>query len=248
MLAYLTPQNDIRLFDLTNDIIISSPKKDTLARINRSFAFKSFVYDDEDHGMLVWCLPLDGSAEPNTSVAWNYWHGTWHEWTGTNFGHAVRAESSSESVLLAGEARTATGAFVYKLWNGNTQDGSTISPVVMTKPIFPPIVDGGQMDLITKKRSVAAVFLFEKDASPTSLTFGILPHDAADGDTPFVTRTISGTSRVRVPCRMKNSDTNPGRHFHGPGWRFKISSAATTGPWTLKGLEHIYTVLSGHKN
>lgn len=245
MLAYLTPQKDIRLFDGTNDFIISGPKKDTLARLNLTHARKSFCYDDETHGMLVWVFPADASTEPSISVAWNYWHGTWHEWSGTNFGHVVPAESSSASMLIAGEARTATGGLIYQLWLGATQDGTNITATMMTKPIFPPIVEGGPMDLRHIKRAKAAIFLFEKDASPTALSFGVLPHDGADGDTPWVTRTVNGTSRVRIPVRMKEADANPGRFFHGEGWRFKLTSTASTGSWTLKALEHVYDVLKG---
>lgn len=248
MLAYLTPEKDIRLFDGKDDIIISGPKQDTLRTLNMTHAKKSFAYKDVQHNMFVWVFPSNAATEPNYSVGWNYLYGTWHEWTGTSFGHAVVVESASETgVVLAGEALPATGGFVYKLWTGDTRDGSSITATLLTKPLYPPIMEGGPQDFRHKKRLDKAILLFEKDAAPTSLTLGILEHDAADSDTPAVTRTLSGSSRVLVPCREKAADSNPGRYFHGVGFRLKLTSTATSGPWILNAAELLYQVLRGSK-
>lgn len=248
-LAYLTPEKDIRLFDGRDDTIISFPKMDTLRTLNMAHAKKSFAYHDSQHQMFVWVFPANAATEPSYSVAWNYVYGTWHEWTGTSFGHVVSIESSTETgILLAGEALTATGGFIYKLWTGDTRDGASITYTLMTKPLYPPVAQGGPPDLRFTKRMSTAHLLFEKDAAPTTITVGMLPHDAADGDTPIFTRTITGSSRVRVPLRQTSSGSNPGKYFTGKGFRLKLSSSASTGPWILSALELAYQVLSGQKN
>lgn len=246
MLAFLTPQKDVRLFDGQNDTIISFPKKDTLARLTKAHAHKAYAYDDEDHGMYVWVLPVDGGTEPSLSVAWNYWYGTWHEWPGTNFGHVVTAESSANvNLLIAGEARTSSGAFLYQLWSGGTQAGADIVATFMSKPIYPPLVDGGPPNISQEKRLESILLLFEKEAFPVNFTFGFLPHDAADGDTPTIVRAaLNASSRVRIPARMGPAATNPGKFFFGTGWRLKLTSTAS-GPWTLKAMDQTYLPLAG---
>lgn len=247
MLAYLTPEKDIRLLDgRGNDTIISFPKADTLARINVSAWEKSYAYDDRTRGMFVWVFPADSDTEPSLSVAWNYWHGTWHEWTGTSFGHVCSAESTSVvNMLLAGEALKATGGFVYHLWNGNTRAGADITATLMTKPIYPPYEEGGPAEMRHEKRFETAFLRFPKDASPTTISLGILPHDADDSDSPSITRSLTGTSRKRIPLRQLSSDTNPGRYFHGVGCRLKITSTSSSGPWTLQGIFIEYQPLPG---
>lgn len=256
MLGFLSPQKDIRLFDGSNDVIISFPKTVTLKRLNTTHQRKAYAYDDQTHGMYVWVFPADSDTEPSLSVAWNYWYGTWHEWTGTSFGHVTPSGESTTAndVILAGEALTATGAFVYKLWNGNTRDGASITATLMTKPIYPPVIlSGGRQTLVgmsnpdmTHEKRIESLFLmFIKDASPTTITVGILPHDAADSDTPTISRTISGSSRVKVPARMLGTDGNPGKYFHGVGFRLKLTSTGTSGPWTLQAIHTVYQPLEG---
>lgn len=246
MLGFLTPQKDIRLFDGKDDVVISFPKTDTLARINTAADHKSFGYDDAAHGMFVWVIPSDNATEPDRSIGWNYNFGTWHEWSGTSFAHVALAESSSEqSVLIAAEAAIATGAFFYRLWSGNTKDGSSVTATYLSKPIYPPIEQDGAPDYTQEKRIESVAVMFPKDASPTSIVVGFLPVDAADGDTPEIERTVDGSSRVRVPARQTGAGTNPGRYYHGCGFRFKLTSTATSGPWTLQGLQFIVQVLTG---
>lgn len=246
-LAFLTPQKDIRLFDGGNDTIISYPKLDTLALLNKAHGRKAYAYDDVDHSMFVWVYPSGAATEPNYAVAWNYRYGTWHEWDGANWGHVTQGESSAGAFsMVAGEARVATGAFLYKLWTGDTRDGASITGTWMSKPIYPAILEGGPPDIQHEKRLEALFMLFAKDASPTALTIGILPHDAADGDTPEISRTaISATSRVLVPARQPPTGENPGKYFSGPGFRLKATSTATSGPWVLEAIEGSYQVLPG---
>lgn len=253
-LAFLTPVNDIRLFDGQSDTIISFPKKDTLNRIT-TFGPYTSCYVDAAHGMIVWVVSIDngGSAIPNYSIAWNYWFGTWHEWPGTAFGHALGGVewSAEQNVVLASEVLPATGAYIYHLWSGATQGIGlvAITSTLMTKPIYPPIAQTagiqGAADVGQEKRLEALVLVFPKDASPTTLTVGFLPPDAADTDAPTFTRTLVGSSRVRVPARQKSTDANPGKYFFGTGWRIKLTATATTGPWTLQAIESQYVPIPG---
>jgi len=245
-LARLTPQKDLRLFDGQGDTIFSFAKQDTLARLNTTHQTKSYAYHDEAHKMFVWVFPADNDTEPSLSVAWNYAYGTMHEWTGTNFAHVAVAESASAvSVLLAGESRTGTGGFIYKLWTGDNRDGSDITATFMSKPVYPPIEPGGTPDLSHEKRLNNLFLLFAKDAVPTSVSVGFLAHDADDTDAVEFDRTVSATTRIKVPCRQQSTDSNPGQFFHGVGFRVKITSTGTSGPWTLKGIEITYQVLEG---
>lgn len=244
-LAYLTPELDIRLLDKDgNDTIISFPKNDTLKSITSASANASFAYDDVARGMFIWHVPV-GASVPNTAVAWSYWYGLWFEFSIGVFGSATPAESSSASVVLTGQGATATGALIYKMWTGDNLDGSSITGTMMTKPIYPPVADGGPPDYTREKRLVSALPLFLKDASPTTITLSVLSHDAADGDTPSVSRSITGTSRKFVPVRQTTTGTNPGKHFHGPGFRMKLTSTATSGSWTLQSLLINYQALEG---
>lgn len=246
LLAYLTPERDIRFFDGDNDTIVSFPKTDTLKRLNVANAHKSYVYDDTQHGMLVWVFPIDNATEPNYSVAWNYWYGTWHEWDGTNFGHVCNAESATENdVLLAGEARTATGALIYRLWSGSDRDGVDITATFLSMPIYPPMFDGGPPDLTREKRLDQLILLFKKDATPETLSVGFLPPDADDSDAPDFVKTVTGSSRVKVAARQGATDPNPGKFHFGVGWRLKISSTGHTSSWILQGIQQIYYLLAG---
>lgn len=252
VLAFLTPLKDIRLFDGISDTIISFPKTTTLARLNLTAAATSYCYVDPTHGMIVWVYPADASTEPSLSVAWNYWFGTWHEWTGTSFGHVISGveNATEQNVVLAGEALKATGAYLYHLWVGSLDPvGGNIICTFMSKGIYPPVAQyygtNGPADMSHEKRLEALYLLFPKDATPTTLTVGILPPDAADGDAPTVSRTLAGSSRVRVPTRMKQGDANPGKFYFGNGWRLKVTSNSSVGPWTLQAIEQLYLPLPG---
>lgn len=246
MLAFLSPNKDIRLFNGTNDFVMSYAKTETLARINSQYVYKAWGYNDVAHNMYVWVVPIDNSTEPNYSIAWNYVYGTMHEWDGTNFAHGAVVESTTEqNIVLAGEARTATGAFIYKLWTGDAQAGANITGTLFTKPLYLPIVADGPPDIQQEKRVEALTLLFDKDGSPTTLSIKVHPYNAAAGDTPQFTKSVVGSSRVRVPIRQGQSDPNPGRFFHGVGVVFEITSEATTGPWTLQALTVDYAIHAG---
>jgi hypothetical protein len=245
-LAFLSPQKDIRLFNGNDDTIISFPKADTLLRMNTAHQSKAYAYRDDLHGMFVWVFPIDASTECNYSVAWNYNFGTWHEWAGTNHAHVIVAEDSTEkNVLIAAESRIATGGLLYRLWSGDSQDGGTIEATLMTKPLYPAVEQDGGPDYLQEKRLEAVVLMFTKDAAPTTITVGLLAHDAADSDTPTISRPSTGTSRVRVPARKISTDNNPGQYFHGVGFRLKVSSNASSGPWILQGVTVTSQTLPG---
>lgn len=245
-LVLLSSFNDIRLFDGNNDTIISFPKTDTLARINPEHAHKSWAMDDDVRGMVNFCVPLDAATEPNYTISWNYRYGTWHEADGTTFGHATKAESSTGAkTFIAVEDRIATGALFYGLWTGNNRDGAVIAPVFMSKPLYPPVVEGGLPDLQQEKRFQDLFLMFTKDGTPTDITVDILPHDAGDADAASIARTLTGTSRTKVPMRQKATDANPGQYFYGVGCRLRVKSSGTQGPWVLERMDVVYQPLKG---
>lgn len=252
VLAFLTPEKDIRTFDGKSDTIISFSKSDTLKRLNTVNARKSYGYADDAHGMLCWVFPADDETEPSLTVAWNYIYGTMHEWAGTRFGHVLPTETETENnILLAGDARVvAPMGLIYRLWEGENQDGEPIVATLMTKPLFPPVpvsvIGGSGPDIGYEKRLDRLNLLFGRQLGLTSIVVSILPYDAGDDDTPEIIRDpLWATSRLTVPCRQKAGDANPGKYFHGVGWRIKISSTSVGGPWTLMGIEQLYAILQG---
>lgn len=252
VLAFLTPEKDIRVFDGRGDTIVSFSKSDTLKRMSIAASEKAYGYADDAHGMLCWVFPSDDATEPDLTVAWNYIFGTMHEWIGTPFGHVLPTETATENnVLLAGDARVISPqALIYRLWSGSDQDSEAIPAVLMTKPLFPPVpvsvIGGSGPDIGYEKRLDRLNLLFERQIGLTSISVGILPYDAADDDVPEVIRDpLFASSRLTVPCRQRQGDANPGKYFHGVGWRIKVSSESTGGPWTLKGIEQLYAVLQG---
>lgn len=137
VLAYITPLGELRAFNGSDDKVISHAKADTFRRLNYAARGKSFAFADTRHSELIFVFPADESDEPNVAVAWNYVYGTMvtREWP---FAHATEIESSeSASLILAGEARSATGGFCYKLWNGFTSpDGASVNAQIMTKSLY----------------------------------------------------------------------------------------------------------------
>lgn len=239
-LAYLTPLKDIRIFDGDNAEVVSAPKSDTLATLNYAQRTKAFARVDTARSHAMWFIPTGSSTEPDTAVVWNYDLGTWHEWTPLNFASVVELETSTAAqLLLAGEARTATGGYIYQMWSGNTFDGTAISGKLMTRPLLLPIE--GLLDFTRIKRVRYFDLLFEPDATPTTVTVEILSYNAGDDDAATISDTVSGTGRVRAQLQTG------GRQFHGHGCRLRVSTEVTTGPWILSGGALGYQILPGTK-
>lgn len=194
-LAYLTPRLDIRLFDGTNDTVISFPKSDTLKRLNYAHRRKSWVLQDKTRGELAWIFPADANTECSLAVVWNYQFGTWdeREW---RFGHGVETDAEGEaSVMLAGESLLATGALIYKLWNGTTFDGAAFTSQLMTTTLYgisqnrdQPTLLGQPLISFDKRWRWADVLL--QLAGNSQLLVEWLPGEALDAAAAYGSRTM----------------------------------------------------------
>lgn len=134
MLAYLTPRDDIRLFDGNNDTIISYPVTDTLKRLTYAQRRKAFMVTDKTRGEIVWVFPADGSTEPSLAVSWNYHFGTWDSHRDWAFGHAIETDGADDSSILL--AVSPTVGVIHKLWEGLLFDGVAITSRIETTCLY----------------------------------------------------------------------------------------------------------------
>ena len=141
MQAYFTPLGDFRLFDGNNDIIISTPVKETLKTALYAQRTKVHATHDIENGHVVWFWPgqtaTGDDAECNQAVVWNYRWGVWYVWPDMPMSASTTVETSSDTqVILTGEAQTAKGGFCYEFFDGDSFDGSNIPTRWMTKVIY----------------------------------------------------------------------------------------------------------------
>ena len=267
-LAYFTPMPDIRLFDGDNDLVISHPVKDTIAELNYSARGKCFAVNDPQRAEATWFYPSGSNGEPNTAVVWNYRWGLWYvrEW---GFSCATEMDSSSDAdIHIAGESSTTTGGYIYKLWNGNSFNGSSFRAQWMTKTLY-GVNEQSQPAVSHRKRWRWADFLFAIDQTVT-LTLewvaGDAPNNAAAiGSTTFAPATASilsadgsvilsadgstivvGGSSTGARVQLKYSTgALPGDYFHHRGIRLRVYDDAQVGSWSLEAFNLAYQILPG---
>jgi len=141
MQAYFTPLGDIRLFDGNNDIIISTPVKETLKTFLYAQIKKIHAVHDIENGHVVWFwpgpTPSGEQAECNQAVVWNYRWGVWYVWPDMPMAASTTVETSTDTqVILTGEAQTGKGGFCYEFFDGDNFDGSNIPARWITKVIY----------------------------------------------------------------------------------------------------------------
>jgi len=141
MLAYFTPLGDIRLFDGNNDIIISTPVKDTLKTFLYAQGGKIHAVHDVENGHVVWFwpgpTPAGENAECTQGVVWNYRWGVWYVWPSMPMAASAIVDTASDAqVILTGEAQIGKGGFVYKFFSGDSFDGDNIPARWITKVIY----------------------------------------------------------------------------------------------------------------
>ena len=266
-LAYWTPIGDIRLFDGDNDVVISFPVNKTVKAFNYAQRQKVWALQDTGRDHATWFFPSSSATEPDMAVTWNWRWGVWYIWTPQPFAHGVEVESASEaSVLLVAESAIGTGAFVYKLWDTNTFNGTNIVSQWMTKTLFGQddnkIVALGYLKrwrfldaLLTSTQGAEPEIewvdgLGEDDAAGFSLGTLDTTGDAietADGDaiqTADGDALILSTSSVHLKKLVKNAD---GRHVHSEGIRFRIKDSSSSEAWAIEAFSVGYQLLPGLK-
>ena len=141
MLAYVSPLGDIRLFDGNNDVVISTPVKDTMKTMLYAQRTKIHSVHDIENSHVIFYFPgptpSGEQAECNHAVVWNYRWGVWYVWPDMPMAASTTVETSSDTqIVLTGEAQTAKGGFCYEFFNGDSFDGSNIPARWITKVIY----------------------------------------------------------------------------------------------------------------
>lgn len=268
-LAYFTPFGDIRLFDGDDDLVISHPVKDTLARFNYGTRRKVHAVHDAINSQFIWFFPIDGSGECNYAVCWNYRWGVWYPWSPMPFASSCETDGlGSASSMLVGEANYSKGGYVYQLLKGNSFDGSAIQSQWMTKTIrgVVNVKDDLEEALSWRKRWRWADFLFRAFGNVT-LTIEWLYGDTEDTEQAFHSETISPTTEAILSSDgqpILSSDASAlvalkpfrqgkillhkddGDYMHHEGIRLRIGDNATTGSWALEAFTLAYQLLPGH--
>ena len=141
MLAYVSPLGDIRLFDGNNDVVISTPVKDTMKTMLYAQRTKIHSVHDIENSHVIFYFPgptpSGEQAECNHAVVWNYRWGVWYVWPDMPMAASTTVETSSDTqIVLTGEAQTAKGGFCYEFFDGDSFAGSNIPARWITKVIY----------------------------------------------------------------------------------------------------------------
>ena len=141
MLSYVSPLGDIRLFDGNNDIVISTPVKDTMKTMLYAQRTKIHSVHDIENSHVIFYFPgptpSGEQAECNHAVVWNYRWGVWYVWPDMPMAASTTVETSSDTqIVLTGEAQIAKGGFCYEFFDGDSFDGSNIPSRWITKVIY----------------------------------------------------------------------------------------------------------------
>ena len=263
-IVYLTPLNDIRLFDGDNDVIVSNAVKETLSTLNYSQRAKCFAITDGARGEISWIYPDANSGEPDKAVVWNYRWGVWYtrEW---GFSSGVELEASNDaSLLVAGSNSLTTGGITYLLWSGDSFDGSPIETIWMTKALY-GTNENAQPAITHQKRYRWIDLLFETEG-PVTLTIewlaGTAPDNggssgsttaspagqtvvSADGSTVLTADGSSITvTQSSISTFIKLLDDS-GKFYHDTGIRLRISDNASNGSWSVEAFNLAYQLLPG---
>lgn len=264
-LAYFSPYGDIRLFNGSDDEIVSHAVKETLDAFAYGQRARFFALHDPLRKQVTWYFADGSNTYNNIGVTWNYRYGCWYAVTPVSFGCGVTIDTSSdESVLLVGEAQTSAGGYVYKNWSGNSFNGTAIAARYMTKPLLGSDDNGTHLLHATKRWRDCDVLLLDAVTAEVSVEWlqGFADDDAtADGSNvisatsgPLVTSdgnyiytsdanlvyVTADSFQVRFP--LQKSD---GAYPISEALRLRITDNSTNADWALEGLVLGYQVLTG---
>ena len=272
MLAYFTPLGDIRLFDGNNDIIISTPVKETLKTYLYAQRTKIHAVHDVENGHVVWFWPSTTAleAECTQAVVWNYRWGVWYVWPDMPMAASTTIETATDTqIVLTGEAQTTKGGFCYKFFSGNSFDGDTIPARWMTKVVYgtdnswsvrnpqqlmPYIKRFRWLDLIAEAES--DVTLTVEWMSGASSDDAVGRGSASQSIEPLGLQLITADgngiqtddeSNITLPFdsvqKIINLEGSNGDYIQDVGCRIRISDDAANGSWSLEGMTLGFQVL-----
>lgn len=263
-LAYLTPLNDIRLFDGDNDLPISYPVSTTLATVDYSARHKIHALLDTERSEVSWFIPTEGGGECDTAVVWNYRWGLWYvrEWP---FASACQLDSSTEAYThIAGSASLSIGGYAYTMWSTNSFDGASFTAYWMTKTIY-GLDDNGRPVISFRKRFRWLDLLFETNAN-VLVEVGWLPGGAPDNADPIDSIIVTPETQAmfsssgsailsadssaivlaEATTQIKMGLKTEGQYLYDYGMRLRIGDAAgNSASWALQAYVLAYQVLPG---
>jgi hypothetical protein len=274
MLAYFTPLGDIRLFDGNNDIIISTPVKETLKTYLYAQRTKIHAVHDVENGHVVWFWPGTTAleAECTQAVVWNYRWGVWYVWPDMPMAASTTIETATDTqIVLTGEAQTTKGGFCYKFFSGNSFDGSNIPARWMTKVVYgtdnswsvrnpqqlmPYIKRFRWLDLIAEAESdvTLTVEWMSGAASDEAVGRGSASQSIEPLGLQLITSDGNGIqtadgSNITLPFdsvqKIINLEGSNGDYIQDVGCRIRISDDAANGSWSLEGMTLGFQVLPG---
>lgn len=264
VLAYMTPLNDIRIFDGDNDLIISHAMSELIDTLNYANRRKVHTLQDTTRDEVAWIFPADSATEPSTAIVWNYRWGVMYEreWA---FASAVQLETSTAAaVQIAGSPSTTIGGIAFQLWDTNQFNGVGFTAQWMTKSLY-GLSENGQPAPAYQKRFRWADILFVTDQNVEILVEwlqGDAPNNAdavgsvtitpgtdtlysADGDQILTSdgdaiNCALDTSQMRA----RFADIN-GRYLHDSGIRLRIGDSQSTASWAMEAITLAYQILPG---
>ena len=272
MLAYFTPLGDIRLFDGNNDIVISTPVKETLKTYLYAQRTKIHAVHDVENGHVVWFWPGTTAleAECTQAVVWNYRWGVWYVWPDMPMAASTTIETATDTqIVLTGEAQTTKGGFCYKFFSGDSFDGSNIPARWMTKVVYGTdnswsvrnpqqlmsnIKRFRWLDLIAEAESdvTLTVEWMSGAASDEAVGRGSASQSIEPLGLQLITSDGNGIqtadeSNITLPFdsvqKIINLEGSNGDYIQDVGCRIRISDDAANGSWSLEGMTLGFQVL-----
>jgi len=274
MLGYFTPLGDIRLFDGNNDVVISTPVKETLKEFVYAELEKVHSVHDIENAHVVWFWPgtSPDDAECTKAVVWNYRWGVWYVWPDMPMASSTTIDTATDTqVVLVGEAQTAKGGFCYKFFDGDSFDGSNIPARWITKVIYGTdnswnVRSPQQMmayikryrwlDIIAQADSdvTLTVEWMEGNAGDDAVSEGATSKAltpvgfqliTADGNGIDTSEGSGVTTSSDSVQKIINLEGSNGDFIQDVGCRIRISDDAQNGSWSLEGMTLGYQVLPG---
>lgn len=249
-LAFFSSFLDVRLFDGNGDTLISEAKVDFLAGVQYQYRHLIWAEHDVAGKTITWHVPHGGSQTVcNKAIQWDYDKGSWTEKSQTPFASGARQETASVAQqLMAGEARVATGGYVYTNKSGNSYDGddNDITAKFWTIPLAGIDAEGNPAgDKYKRLRRIHVVM--KAQSSTQELTVRTYGDYATSGATPHGTYTLEmqAANATHKHGRAILRDATSKEFLEARAPRIEIMDSSDDPAWGIEKVILEYQVLSG---
>jgi|TARA_Y100000310_G_C20689367_1_gene821195 hypothetical protein len=228
VLAFLSPEKDIRIYDGYTSDPVSDPIREVLDDINTQYASRSWGVHVPSKRMVFWQFAKDSNTEPNYGIGWDYRRDVWMlypDWT--TFLHAVLHHDANENELIyCGQATGATGALIYQNLTGSDFDGAAYSGIWRSKALR--VANG-----MTTEMQVLETILEQASVTLTlKIWKGLEDPDSA---TEFMTTSLSGTESNQLQRKILTEieETTGGHYLVDEEITVEYSDSAKANQWTV---------------